>query len=582
MQIKNIQISGFGKLKNVNIDFSNGINLIKGKNEAGKSTLADFIRVVLYGISKNKNGKAYSDYEKYLPWGNGDFSGKIEYELDGKTYSLRRDFSKNKVTIYDEFNNDITDEFSKSKSKGSNIGFDQLGIDEETFVNSTLVRQNQISVDSLSQNTIIQKLGNAIQTGDESLSYDEIQKKLDKILREEIGTERTTTKPKFLLKKDIYDLEIKKDRLELKRKRNETIREEQERIINEKVELDKELKDSKLIDEINEKYDKEIQDEKRLFDIEQEKKNEEKEKKERRRWINKTIDIVLISVMFISLIVTLIIKNHLILALITLPIAVAALLLDYKYSFKEEIEADTDNFDLITEDIKKKKKKELTAKEKLGVSKTITDMRTLDLKKHIIELEENIKSKELEYHKYEIEKDSLKENLGELNETIEDLAYKKEEYNKLLEKEEVMQIGIDKLKDAYDEIKKAIIPRLEEDIKYNISKTTGGKYKDIKYNDNTGILCQNEYGELITIDKLSGGTIDQIYLGFRMAVADKYEHLPLIFDDTFVFFDEDRLENILKTISEMSEDKQIIILTCSDREEEELKKLKAKFTQIDI
>ncbi len=582
MQIKNIQISGFGKLKNVNIDFSNGINLIKGKNEAGKSTLADFIRVVLYGISKNKNGKVYSDYEKYLPWGNGDFSGKIEYELDGKTYSLRRDFSKNKVTIYDEFNNDITDEFSKSKSKGSNIGFDQLGIDEETFVNSTLVRQNQISVDSLSQNTIIQKLGNAIQTGDESLSYDEIQKKLDKILREEIGTERTTTKPKFLLKKDIYDLEIKKDRLELKRKRNETIREEQERIINEKVELDKELKDSKLIDEINEKYDKEIQDEKRLFDIEQEKKNEEKEKKERRRWINKTIDIVLISVMFISLIVTLIIKNHLILALITLPIAVAALLLDYKYSFKEEIEADTDNFDLITEDIKKKKKKELTAKEKLGVSKSITDMRTLDLKKHIIELEENIKSKELEYHKYEIEKDSLKENLGELNETIEDLAYKKEEYNKLLEKEEVMQIGIDKLKDAYDEIKKAIIPRLEEDIKYNISKTTGGKYKDIKYNDNTGILCQNEFGDLITRDKLRGGTTDQIYLGFRMAVADKYEHLPLIFDDTFVFFDEDRLENILKTISEMSEDKQIIILTCSDREEEELKKLKAKFTQIDI
>jgi len=97
MQIKNIQISGFGKLKNVNIDFSNGINLIKGKNEAGKSTLADFIRVVLYGISKNKNGKAYSDYEKYLPWGNGDFSGKIEYELDGKTYSLRSIFQKTKL-----------------------------------------------------------------------------------------------------------------------------------------------------------------------------------------------------------------------------------------------------------------------------------------------------------------------------------------------------------------------------------------------------------------------------------------------------------------------------------------------------
>lgn len=68
MQIKELQINNFGKLKNKKIELKNGINIISGKNESGKSTLLKFITSMLYGISKNKNGKRISDYEKYTPW----------------------------------------------------------------------------------------------------------------------------------------------------------------------------------------------------------------------------------------------------------------------------------------------------------------------------------------------------------------------------------------------------------------------------------------------------------------------------------------------------------------------------------
>ncbi len=68
MQIKELQINNFGKLKNKKIEVKNGINIISGKNESGKSTLLKFITSMLYGISKNKNGKRISDYEKYSPW----------------------------------------------------------------------------------------------------------------------------------------------------------------------------------------------------------------------------------------------------------------------------------------------------------------------------------------------------------------------------------------------------------------------------------------------------------------------------------------------------------------------------------
>ena len=82
LRIENIKVNSFGKLKNKDINLSNGINLIYGKNEAGKSTLLKFIQNIFYGTSKNKKGKNFSDFDLYKPWEEEEFSGKITYKLD--------------------------------------------------------------------------------------------------------------------------------------------------------------------------------------------------------------------------------------------------------------------------------------------------------------------------------------------------------------------------------------------------------------------------------------------------------------------------------------------------------------------
>ncbi len=77
MIIKNLQVNNFGKLKNNVIELKDGLNIITGENEAGKSTIAMFIKAMLYGINKNKNGDEYSENEKYKPWNEDDgFSRK--------------------------------------------------------------------------------------------------------------------------------------------------------------------------------------------------------------------------------------------------------------------------------------------------------------------------------------------------------------------------------------------------------------------------------------------------------------------------------------------------------------------------
>ena len=111
MKIKNIKINQFGKLKNKEINLEKNINIIYGKNEAGKSTLLKFIAGMFYGISKNKNGKEISDFEQFEPWQELEFSGKINYELDnGKNYEVFRDFRKKNPKIYNENSEDISKE----------------------------------------------------------------------------------------------------------------------------------------------------------------------------------------------------------------------------------------------------------------------------------------------------------------------------------------------------------------------------------------------------------------------------------------------------------------------------------------
>ena len=55
MKILSLHIEGFGKFHDLDISFKDGLNVVYGKNEAGKSTLHTFIRGMLFGIEKQRD-----------------------------------------------------------------------------------------------------------------------------------------------------------------------------------------------------------------------------------------------------------------------------------------------------------------------------------------------------------------------------------------------------------------------------------------------------------------------------------------------------------------------------------------------
>ena len=101
MKINELKVNSYGKLKDKDIALEDGINVIYGENEKGKSTLLNFMVNIFYGTSRNKKGRDVSDYERYKPWDTEEFSGKLVYTLDnGEKYEVFREFSKKSPKIY--------------------------------------------------------------------------------------------------------------------------------------------------------------------------------------------------------------------------------------------------------------------------------------------------------------------------------------------------------------------------------------------------------------------------------------------------------------------------------------------------
>ena len=253
MKINKIKINSYGKLKDKEIDLKDGINIIYGKNEAGKSTLLRFIINSFYGISKNKKGKEYSDYERYLPWNSEEFSGNIEYELNNKTkYEIHRDFKKKNPNIYNDKKEDISKEFNIDKTKGNEFFYEQTKVDEELFLSTIVVGQQEVKLESKEQSMLVQKIANLVGTGEDNVSYKRAIDRINRRQLNEVGTSNSREKPLNVTSRKIKELEIEKEELSKYENFKYEIEENKNNLKEEVSKLENEnnlLKEIKLLNE---------------------------------------------------------------------------------------------------------------------------------------------------------------------------------------------------------------------------------------------------------------------------------------------------------------------------------------------
>ena len=132
--ITGAEITAFGRLKNFKINLSDGLNVICGLNEAGKSTLLLFIKAMLYGMpGRRRSGELLKDRERAVPWGEKSASGVIFLRVDGRNTEIRRKFGKtaagDRIDAADAESGDPIPELCVS-----NVGEVLLGVPEALWV----------------------------------------------------------------------------------------------------------------------------------------------------------------------------------------------------------------------------------------------------------------------------------------------------------------------------------------------------------------------------------------------------------------------------------------------------------------
>src|SRR5258708_21811210 len=93
MRLERVEVLGFGRLRDVRVDFAPRVTVLLGENEAGKSTLHRSIRAALYGIDAGGQGRAVerSDWSRWTPWSGDRYGLALTYTLaDGRRFPVAR------------------------------------------------------------------------------------------------------------------------------------------------------------------------------------------------------------------------------------------------------------------------------------------------------------------------------------------------------------------------------------------------------------------------------------------------------------------------------------------------------------
>ena len=642
MRIDDIKINSYGKLKDKELSLKNGINIIYGENEKGKSTLLNYIINIFYGTSRNKKGRAMSDYEKYKPWDGEDFSGKIKYTLDNnESYEVYREFGKKNAKIYNNKMEDISKEFSIDKNTGNQFFYEQTNVDEQTFISTVVSFQKEVEIDNQTQNILIQKIANTSSTGDDNISYKKALDKLSKKQLDEIGTSRSQGKPINNVINEIESLQLKKKELERFEDYQFEIEEKQHnleekiKMLNLQYNAIKELNSLKQEEEVeqsklkfNERKIDELENQIQDLIKQRDELNSNKKTVTDTQIDSSKVNIyIIIAIILIAISAVIIILKKPIVGVIMAVISVILIGIGITKKIKakrknDELENKQKGINLFNKELERKiyeidaqinlleqneksqineteqirneilrninmKKMQCISKFKIQLGETfINDLiNCTDIQKRMEFVQNLINETNIEMHKLDLDKENILPKIEEYAVNEEKLAYNNEQLELLNKKNDSINLAKELIEIAYQKMKDNVTPKFTKNLSKSISEITNSKYNKVIINEENGIMVEISNGDYKELTKFSTGTIEQLYLSFRISMLEDIseENMPILFDEAFAYYDDVRLKNTIDSIyKKYSNNHQIVFFTCTNREEKICEDLGIQYNKVSL
>lgn len=483
MIINRLILKNFGKFQGKEIELKEGINILFGENESGKSTIHVFLQSMLFGMKRGRGKASKTDiYSRYMPWENGNwYEGSMVFTCGERTFRLERGFGKfaKAPTLVCE-----TDGEMLSVEHGD---LDMLlgGVTENVYENTVSVGQAK------------------------SRTEEGLLKEIRDYLSEFQGTGDFRFHPEQAVEI------LKKRRKELEQKEREALaeKEKQERESALKIHLEEEE-----IENIQRKLKEKLSGDASAREVRERGKGK----------------IILLAILLLVGAVLGVWGWKSPIMAIVLPLLLFGMHFGLSYLLSQ------------------KRKREQQAAKK---AKTEERRRLL--------------------------KESLQERQMKLENLKEEAAERKHDYDtieKIRKEIQAVSIAGAKIKEAAGNLQKLTGQKLQDEISEIFAQITEGKYKRVLLTENFEIYLDT--GEkYLQLYQVSYGTAEQVYLALRLAcgtILCQEEELPLILDETFAMYDEKRLIQALKYISQRKS--QVILFSSNKREIQALEKAGIPFS----
>lgn len=540
MKITELYIKNFGKFSEKQFLLQDGVQVITGANESGKSTLHAFIKAMLFGLERGR-GKAAAkdDFSRYEPWDNPNlYAGVMRFTCGNRHFRLERSFdrfSKHADLICEDDGEELSVEHGDLEML--------LGdMTQASWENTVSIGQFQAKPGQELAESLKNYAANYYETGDGSLDLsgalaDLKERRLEVNRSCQAAQEKREAKAQALEQECRY-LERDMNQLHTQFQENQT-KKKQIQIL---------LKQEKEREESGQQEPEEL---------------EYGNQETGTGMIAGGLAGLLIAVIGIAWSfflnkdsgVEVLLQRSAAFVLFSVVLGVAGVVL------------------LITGF--RKKRRENQASETVKVSKEnhreekVAENQETDQEKkeqlHRIHWEqERIRT---EWKEKQIRHENLKEQQSEME--------PEEQERNLLRRKKALELAEEKLKEAAKSMGQQTTTGVSRRASEIFAAITEGKYSSLEISESLDISVWDGIRR-IPAQRLSRGTLEQIYFAMRMAAAEllQEEPMPVILDETFAFYDDKRLKSVLKWLS--GQERQVIILSCQQRENKILEEIRSE------
>lgn len=639
MIIDTLNITHFGRFHQASLRLSPGINVVYGENEAGKSTLHQFIQAMLFGVERLRGKASRKDeYARFQPWEQGkNYEGSMVIEHEGEMYRLTRNFYKE-----DEYFR--VEQLRTGKEillPGGQMDHLVDGLNRTNFRNTLSIGQLESSIDARFGLTLQAYMANVQRTKNQDI---DLQRTLDYLRKEKKARfDRSPERQLQNLKVQAETMEAETDQYQklleeiqqqqtmLEHVRSQRQAERQTGRESRKRERQERMEAIRLIEE-NNYVAAQYQQKKAAYDRLKHQAAEEDFDVMKEQWdaANEEYDdlsdrygqlmgrnlAILFSVMMFGLIpvvAVFFLKNNplvrvgILLVFIAL-LAVTALLLQMgRKRMGLRVSESKENLDELHDEMEQhmfgRGGREMLRqmKEELQALREQYEQLQIPLQPYLEKYGDDI-SLDMEAEEDDEMLEVLRQKEESLTKSLERLFVRKETFEQKEEERESLEMDIQRLseevraeqeqaeiidecmaiiRDLSEEIHSDFGPALNTEVSKMMWELTGGRYERVVV-DNELNLRVDTGERFVDCAQLSAGTREQLYLALRLAMVKLLfpkKDVPVIFDDSFVFYDDRRLARTLSWIGSQGF-AQVILFTCQHREMDVLERMGVEYTPI--